>query len=167
MTPETFRRGMRQLAAGVTIVAAAHHGERRGLTATAVCSLSLEPPMLLACVNRSATAHGIIRAGRCFSVNVLARTDRPLANRFAAPETTGAARFAAGSWTTLKTGAPILQTALASFDCELAREVEVGTHSIFIGVVVAVTVNPGRPPLLYANGSYGGLAGIDPREDAG
>ena len=157
--PEAFKRGMRQLAASVTIVTTEHDGERRGLTATAVCSLSASPPRLLVCVNRLASPHDLIAASGRFCVNVLAEEHAALSQRFAGAEA-GEARFAIGTWGTLATGAPMLQEALASFDCELLHQVEVETHSIFIGGVVAVVSHPGRRPLLYADGCYVGLAAL-------
>ena len=117
-----FIAGMRRLAAGVTLVTAAHRGARSGLTATAVCSVSAEPPQLLACVGRDADAHDPIRAAGAFAVNVLASHQRPLAERFAgAVDLCGADRFDAGAWTTLATGAPVLDPCLAAFDCTLAE----------------------------------------------
>jgi flavin reductase (DIM6/NTAB) family NADH-FMN oxidoreductase RutF len=157
---DSFKQGMRQLAATVTIVTTEHEGERCGLTATAVCSLSAEPPMLLVCVNRQAGAHDRIRLSRRFCVNVLSDEDAALSQRFAGPEK-GEARFAAGVWRTGITGAPVLDHALASFDCELIEQVEAGTHTIFIGRVHAVETKPGRRPLLYADGDYSGLAALE------
>jgi flavin reductase (DIM6/NTAB) family NADH-FMN oxidoreductase RutF len=157
---DSFKQGMRQLAATVTIVTTEHDGERCGLTATAVCSLSADPPTLLVCVNREAGTHDRIRFSRRFCVNVLSDEDTALSRRFAGPEK-GEARFAIGVWRTGVTGAPILDHALASFDCELIEHVEAGTHTIFIGRVIAVETNPGRRPLLYADGDYSGLAALE------
>jgi len=157
---DTYKQGMRQLAAAVTIVTTEHEGQRCGLTATAVCSLSADPPTLLVCVNRSAAAHDRIKLGRRFCVNVLSDEDAALSRRFAGLEK-GEARFTAGVWRTAVTGAPVLDHALASFDCELIEQVEAGTHTIFIGRVHAVETRPGRRPLLYADGDYSGLAALE------
>jgi flavin reductase (DIM6/NTAB) family NADH-FMN oxidoreductase RutF len=157
---DTYKRGMRQLAAAVTIVTTEHEGERCGLTATAVCSLSADPPTLLVCVNRTASAHDPIKFSRRFCVNVLSDADSALSRRFAGPEK-GEARFASAIWRTAVTGAPVLDHALASFDCELIETVEAGTHTIFIGRVHAVGTQPGRRPLLYADGDYSGLAALE------
>jgi flavin reductase (DIM6/NTAB) family NADH-FMN oxidoreductase RutF len=157
--PESYKRGMRQLAASVTIVTTAHEGQRRGLTATAVCSLSAGPPTLLVCVNRLAAAHDLIVAGGRFCVNVLAEEHAKLSRRFAGAET-GEARFSAGTWEPLTTGAPALREAMASFDCELLHQLPVETHSVFIGRVVDVVSHPGRRPLLYADGCYVGLGAL-------
>ncbi|MGQ0663279.1 MAG: flavin reductase family protein [Pseudomonadota bacterium] len=158
---EAFRQGMRRLAAGVTIVTTAHHGDREGLTATAVCSLSLDPPQLLVCVSHDAGAHPLIERGRYLCVNLLAREHRLLAARFAGQDGVfGAERFRTGRWTTLKTGAPVLTDSLASFDCVVSEQVRASTHTVFIGRVVDVRVRSSARPLLYASGAYAGLKAI-------
>lgn len=156
---DVFKLAMRRLAAGVTIITTCHNGERGGLTATAVCSLSADPPQLLVCVNRSAHAHDVIRRGANLCVNLLARRHKALAGRFAGQMkgVMGEERFRAGRWTTLKTGAPVLDDALASFDCVIRETVESSTHTIFIGQVVDVRLRAEGHPLLYAGGAYAGL----------
>ncbi len=147
---------MRQLAAGVTIVTTARGQHRAGLTATAVCSVSAEPPQLLACVNRETETHSLLLASGCLAVNLLAAEQHALADRFAGRTgIMGEARFGAGRWSTLSTGAPVLEDALASFDCHIVRAHEAGTHTIFIARVVDVTVHPGRRPVVYVDGDYG------------
>ena len=129
---DAFKTAMSCLAAGVTIITTVHDGQRAGLTATAVCSLSVDPPQLLVCVNQRAEAHGLIHRGSVMCVNLLARQHRDLAARFAGQGgVSGAARFAMGEWTTLRTGAPVLADAVASFDCLVSERVESSTHSIF------------------------------------
>lgn len=156
---ESFKAGMRRLAAGVTIVTSAHDGTRGGLTATAVTSLTADPPQLLVCVNRSAEAHAIIHRGARLAVNVLARGHQKLANRFAGEGGIhGAARFAAGRWTTLATGAPVLADAIAAFDCVVSEAVDSATHTIFIGRVVAVRARRGGKALVYEAGAYASVA---------
>lgn len=150
---DLFKRGMRRLAAAVTLVTTRHHHRRLGLTATAVCPVTTRPPTLLACVNTESPACAAIQASGAFCVNVLAAEDVELARRFAA-EPGGETRFAAGRWTSRATGAPILETALASFDCEVSGSLPVGTHTVFLGRVVGVSIHPGRPGLLYADGRY-------------
>lgn len=152
--PDAFKRGMRHLVGAVTLVTTSHHGQRRGLTATAVCSLSAEPPSLLACVNRQADAHDLIRASGLFAVNLLAYEQRALAETFAAMDgSKGESRFEQGDWLTLSTGAPCLADSIVTFDCELASEHGVATHTIFVGHVVAVRSRPGKP-LLYEDGHF-------------
>ena len=162
---DVFKLAMRRLAAGVTIITTCHNGERGGLTATAVCSLSADPPQLLVCVNRSTHAHDVIKRGANLCVNLLARRHKALAACFAGQKkgVMGEDRFRAGRWTTLKTSAPVLDDALASFDCVVRETVESATHTIFIGQVVDVWLRAEGHPLLYAGGAYAGLQVITDR----
>jgi flavin reductase len=155
-----FKTGMRRLAAGVTIITTVHDGRRHGLTATAVTSLTAEPPQLLVCVNRQAGAHDLIHAGERFCVNVLSQRHRPLAARFANHAVNETDRFRVGKWTTLATGAPVLEDALASFDCVVLERVSTSSHTIYIGCVVGVRARDTGRPLLYESGGYAGLRAL-------
>ena len=149
---------MRCLAAGVTIVTTVHDGVRGGLTATAVTSLSADPPQVLVCINRTANAHDLIHRGSLLCVNVLCHGHKNLAARFAGQNGVfGEGRFDAGRWMTLKTGAPVLADALVSFDCVVTERVQASTHTIFIGRVVDVRMRPKARPLVYASGTYARL----------
>jgi cob(II)yrinic acid a,c-diamide reductase len=151
---ENFRTAMRQLAAGVTIVATTYRGEKRGLTATSVCSLSLEPPALVACVNHRVRACELIRSSKCFSVNVLGEEHEHLAHRFGGGEVSSGNRFDEEAWTIGVTGAPRLVESLASVDCELIQALEFTTHDILIGRAVDVHVGESSNPLLYQGRQY-------------
>jgi flavin reductase (DIM6/NTAB) family NADH-FMN oxidoreductase RutF len=157
---EALKKGMRQLSAAVTIVTTGTDPEQRaGLTATAVCSVSAEPPQLLVCINQRGAAHARIREWRNFCVNVLAHGQIGIAKRFAGME--GGAhpeRFAHGEWGSLTTGAPVLAGCLANFDCRLQQEIESGTHSIFIGQIAALSVNRGLEPLAFLDGQFLSIA---------
>jgi flavin reductase (DIM6/NTAB) family NADH-FMN oxidoreductase RutF len=158
VSAEAFKQGMRCLAAGVTIVTTLHDGVRSGLTATAVTSLSADPPQVLVCVNRSAGAHDLIHRGSLMCVNVLAHTHQHLAARFAGQKGVfGEDRFGAGRWMTLTTGVPVLADAMASFDCVVTERVQATTHTIFIGRVVGVRARPKARPLVNASGTYARL----------
>lgn len=159
VTSEAFRAAMRRLASGVTIITTRHNGVRGGLTATAVCSLTADPPQILVCVNRSASAHDLIAEGGNLCVNLLAHDHQGLASIFAGA-VQGDARFADGKWATLVTGAPVLCDALASFDCVVREKVSTETHTIYIGRVVGVHADGLGEPLLYASGSYARLKKI-------
>jgi flavin reductase (DIM6/NTAB) family NADH-FMN oxidoreductase RutF len=156
--PESFKAAMRHLAGHVCIITTvAQDGSRSGLTATAVCSVSADPPTLLCCINRQSASHAVIVASGIFAVNVLAHDDRHLADRFAG-NLRGEARFGEGLWYPLQTGAPVLESALASFDCRLAQGIEVATHGILFGTITeAHTRKTDAKPLLYAHGNYGGF----------
>jgi flavin reductase (DIM6/NTAB) family NADH-FMN oxidoreductase RutF len=163
---ESFKLGMRRLAAGVCVITTqCADGSRRGLTATAVCSVSAAPPTLLACINRGNSSYDAIRTSRHFAVNVLSLEDRPLADEFASP-VSPERKFASGLWHTRITGAPLLESALAAFDCRLSQDVAVGTHGILFGEIQAVSVrHVAAKPLLYVQGAYGGFASFAAASD--
>lgn len=169
VTPELFTRGMRQLAAGVTLITTTDGARRAGLTATSVCSLSAEPPQLVVCVNRAVDAHDPIERNGIFAVNLLASDQRRLAEAFSgAAGVFGERRFDRACWSTLVTGAPVLTSCLASFDCRLAKAVPASTHTIFIGLVEAVVIEAKREPLVYVEGDYGLIASfLAPASDSG
>lgn len=149
-----FKLGMRRLAAGVSIIATVFEGGRHGLVATAVNSVSADPPTLLVCVSQTASAHDFIsRSGR-FSVNVLHADDRGIAENFSRPELR-ARRFSFGDWSTLETGAPVLDSALVAFDCLVAQEARAASHTVFFGRVVHARLREGPiDPLLFWDGAY-------------
>ncbi|MEK0085655.1 flavin reductase family protein [Benzoatithermus flavus] len=154
-----YLAGMRRLAAGVTIVTTRHQGVPAGLTATSVCSLTAEPPRLVACINRDTDTHALIRASGIFAVNLLTQAHRDLADHFGGrTDAFGPARFALAAWTTAVTGAPLLLDAAASFDCRLVQAISAGTHSIFIGEVEAVLARDEAEELVYHDRGYAALA---------
>lgn len=145
-----FVESMRLLAGAVCVIATQHEGKRAGLTATAVTSFSAEPPEILVCVNRGASAYGALLAAKVFSVNVLRSDNIPIAQRFAGVDgCSGEARFAEARWEYLETGVPCLKDALVSLDCRLSHLIERNDHAVLIGSVVATAVRSGEP-LLYA-----------------
>jgi flavin reductase (DIM6/NTAB) family NADH-FMN oxidoreductase RutF len=148
---------MRQQAGAVTIIAVGKPGNRTGLTATAMCSLTDSPPTVLICVNKSASAHSPIRHARSFAVNILANGQLDLAKRFSTKKVEGEARFDADAWDTLVTGSPILKGTVASLDCEVVDEHEVETHSIFIGRVKDGRFADDLAPLVYFRGEFKGV----------
>jgi flavin reductase (DIM6/NTAB) family NADH-FMN oxidoreductase RutF len=154
--PVAFKRGMRHLAASVTLITTRHRDLRGGLTATAVCSVSAEPPQLLVCVNKSASAHDPIGEAGFFCVNILSPGHRKIAERFAGMDgVEGDDRFRdMGDWTTLTTGAPVLRGCPVSFDCRLVTRLSAGTHTIYIGEIVDLCLDATATPLLYADGTF-------------
>jgi flavin reductase (DIM6/NTAB) family NADH-FMN oxidoreductase RutF len=151
-----FKTGMRHLAASVCLITTRHGAERGGLTATAVCSVSADPPQLLVCVNREASAHPLIVASRIFAVNVLAPCHRQIAERFAGMDgVEGDARFVdLGDWRSMATGAPVLAGCPVTFDCRVVNTTVAGTHTIVIGEIVDVSLDSANMPLLYAEGAF-------------
>lgn len=156
---EQFKLGMRGLAAAVNIVTAAHAGHRYGMTATAVCSVSAEPPTILACINKSTSTHAVIGKSEAFCVNVLRAEDRELSSAFSGAQT-GESRFKLRDWTRLATGSPVLIDALVSFDCRVVRSLSHGTHTVFFGEVEQLMFGKKGKPLLYAEGQYARLSPI-------
>lgn len=146
-----FKRAMRRIPTGVTIVTSLKDGAPRGLTLNAFSGVAIDPPALLVCVNREARSHLYISSSRIFCVNVLAGTQQHLAEHFS-----GKVRdrqFETVSYHADRTGAPVLDGALAHFDCEVIGEHHVGSHSIFVGAVVGCAANVGSP-LGYFDGDY-------------
>lgn len=149
-----FRDVLRHLPAGVTIVTV-KAGERvHGLTVSAFCSVSPDPPLVATVIDQRHTGHGLLEsAGAVFAVNVLAEDHRELADRFAWVEDED--RFLAGDWATAATGAPVLADALAWLDCRVESRYPAGSHTIYVGRVVASSVaRPGEAPLVYWNREY-------------
>lgn len=137
-------------ATGVTVVTACGPDGRVGLTANSLTSVSLDPPLLLFCPARSASALPTLRATRRFAVNVLATDQAAVADRFARR---GVDRFAEATWHDLA-GLPVLDGALASFACSLEAEHDGGDHVVIIGRVEAMRGSGGHDPLLYFRGAY-------------
>ena len=153
VTAEEFRKAMRCYPGAVSIVATHDRGQPAGMTVTATCSLTADPPMLLACINRSATSHQPVqRAGR-FTVNLLSAADVAIAKHFSVARMSE--RFQAGDWIALPGGGLALGSACATFDCRLVADIPFSTHSIFIGAVEDVIVRAERSPLVYIDGRYG------------
>jgi flavin reductase (DIM6/NTAB) family NADH-FMN oxidoreductase RutF len=154
ISSEMFKQGMRLLAGGVCIVATNADGEWHGLTMTAVCSLTVDPPSLIACVNRDAGAHDTMSATRRVSVNVLSNDHMDLAKLFSSSTVKGSVRFDERKWIAMASGVPALIDALAVLDCEVIREMEVGQHSVFFCEVKNVRLQPDRKPLVHFNREF-------------
>ena len=161
VNPEGFRTVLSHLAAGVVIVTTLDsEGEPHGMTATAVCSVSLEPPLVMACLNQDAATHTAVAQSGFFALNLLSSSEQALARRFA---TQSREKFAELSLESSETGAPLLEGALAYCDCAVVRSVPAGDHTIFIGRVVAAEVGTDLEgdhsvgPLLYYRGRYGAI----------
>ncbi|MGF1560942.1 MAG: flavin reductase family protein [Geminicoccaceae bacterium] len=160
VTTDDFIAGMRLYPGAVTAITTLCNGVRAGLTATSVCSLSAEPPQMLACVNRAAEAHDLIVRARLFAINLLTKSQATLADRFAgADDCSGEARFEGATWLAAVTGAPLLRDALVAFDCRLVALYDGATHSILVGRVEAVHHGAdGAAPLVYRASTYRTLA---------
>lgn len=152
--PSAFKGGMRRLASGVSVVTTLGQFGPVGLLSTSVTSVSADPPALLVCINKSTSSHDAFVASKLFCVNVLENADQMVATRSGSPDFRQT-RFQDRDWRKMATGAPALVGCSVSFDCELIAQIEVATHTIFLGQVMAVeTWAEGSSPLLYWNGEY-------------
>jgi flavin reductase (DIM6/NTAB) family NADH-FMN oxidoreductase RutF len=138
-----------QHVSSVCVVTTQTEGKKYGLTATAVASVTADPPRLLVCVNRSNATHPQLLKSRSFCVNVLTEDQDKVAMVFAGMGGRDVDRFADAEWTELVTGAPVLLGAAAAFDCVLSESCEQSTHTVFFGDVVATRHRTGVDTLLY------------------
>ena len=154
---DAFRHVVGHLTSGVTVITGKIDRTRFGMTASSVTSLSLDPPMMLACVNRqSPTAEAILRA-RHYTINVLGAGQESLARQFAVPS---ADKFRGVRLGQGQLGGPVLADALACIECELVDSVYGGTHAVFIGRVVHAMARVGDP-LAYYRGGFGLFQHVD------
>lgn len=148
------RRIMGHFATGVTVISTRRGEDLHWMTANAVASLSLDPPLVLVAVDKRAQMHEHLLESRFFAVNILRQEQEALSQRFAMR---GPKEWSDLKLSTAVTGAPILDDALAFLDCKLAEVLPGGDHHIFTGEIVAGDVREGRP-LLYYKGNYARLA---------
>lgn len=154
-----FKTAMRQVTSSVAVITARSGKTRNGLTATAVCSVSAEPPMMLVCINRSATAESLIAESGSFAINFLSDQQHRIARLFSTSKLSPEERFGEGRWVSMATGSPVLEGAVATFDCKVTERVLSGTHHIYFGRVVGVT-SLDQEALLYRDGSFRRLAAV-------
>lgn len=152
VTPDRFRDALRLWASGVTVLTTRRAGGIQGITVSSFASLSLEPPLVLACIARKAGSHDLIGAERVFAVNVLADTQRGLADLAAGRSGAEGNRLEGIPWHAESTGAPVLDDCLAWVDCTLHATVPGGDHTIFIGRVEASGQREGKPLLWFGSG---------------
>jgi flavin reductase (DIM6/NTAB) family NADH-FMN oxidoreductase RutF len=155
LTPAEFRKAMGCFATGVTIITLDLEGEVHGMTANAFASVSLDPPLLLVCVDHSARTHAHMHAKKRFGINILAEHQREISEYYALPvHTKGhAEKEAVARFDRTARGTPILRGALAYLECRLQSAQDAGDHTIFIAEVEDVVVRQGEP-LLFFRGKY-------------
>jgi flavin reductase len=164
-----FIEAMSHIVSGVSIVTTDGPAGRFGLTVSSFCSLDADPPMVLVCVNQRSPLLQAIIQNRVLAVSILAESQAELADAFAGRPQSGAAYdFGRAGWTSGETNSPLLEGAVAVFDCDLAGHYEAATHVIFTAKVRRSTLDP-QTPLLYTRRAYGRpgplLAESAPRED--
>jgi flavin reductase (DIM6/NTAB) family NADH-FMN oxidoreductase RutF len=149
--PTEFRRVLSHFATGVTVVAAMDPGgPARGLTASAIAAVSLDPPLVLACVDRTADTHDCIERAGAFSISVLGEGDVSLADRFAVGVSDR--KFDGVGYHAGSTGSPILAGAVAWVDCRVWAVYDGGDHTIFVGEVLAGDAGGGAPLVHFGSG---------------
>ncbi|WP_206535009.1 flavin reductase, partial [Mesorhizobium sp. M7A.F.Ca.US.007.01.2.1] len=166
-----FRRALGSFLTGVTIVTTiGPEGEPRGFTANSFTSVSLDPPLVLVCIAHKALGHPVFATSKSFAINILNEGQKAASGIFASK---AADKFAAVAWRPGRTGSPVLDGSVASFDCDMERLVEAGDHSILIGRVRDFEHNSAQP-LGYCRGAYvapglsqDALAATQPGTDVG
>ncbi|MCU4412791.1 flavin reductase [Acinetobacter sp. WU_MDCI_Axc73] len=148
-----FRNAMSLLTSAVSVVTTAGLSGRYGFTASAVCSVTDTPPTLLVCMNQAASSHVHFIENKILTVNVLGAHHQHISKVFSS-KMTPEERFKHGVWSELETGAPVLEDALVSFDCEIEQIQTVGTHTIFICPIVAIQHSQHGQSLVYFNRGY-------------
>lgn len=157
VTRQDFRDAMARLGAAVNIITTDGPAGRGGVTASAVCSVTDDPPTLLVCINRESNSGVLMKSNGTICVNVLSAAQRDLSDIFArsSKSVPPEQKFAAGRWHVLDTGAPALDGAIAAFDCRIADIVEKGTHSVIFADVVAIRLaTAAQPGLIYYGRGY-------------
>jgi len=150
---------MGRFATGVTLITTRLRGELHGMTANAVTSLSLDPMLVLVCVDKTADTHDILSKAGVFAVNILNKDQADISHRFAKKEFDGAHGLDDLPHGFAATGAPIIEGALAYLDCRTITEHHGGDHTIFIGEVAAAGELSDSAPLVFYRGKYGEFKG--------
>jgi flavin reductase (DIM6/NTAB) family NADH-FMN oxidoreductase RutF len=147
---------LRRLASSVSVVTCRHNTRNYAMTATSVSALSMEPPSMLVCVNRSATFHAALSQANEFGINVLSRA-HVVISKLCSGEASAESRFNVGDWDT-RAVAPVLIDAQAAITCRKDKQLEYGTHTIFMGRIISISMNGDVDPLIYVDGQYTGRA---------
>ena len=158
---DVFREVIGRFASGVTIITTTADGRDHGTTASAVASLSMEPPMLLVCLNTGSATRAAVLVSGSFGVNILAEDQGQVAYQFARR---GADRFAGVGVVRGESGVPLIVGALAQLECEVSETVTGGTHTVLLAYVRQARAGEGTP-LTYFRGRFGRLASA-PAESA-
>ncbi|MDQ0999391.1 cob(II)yrinic acid a,c-diamide reductase [Phyllobacterium ifriqiyense] len=153
--PLAFRNAMSHFAEAVHILTTDGPAGRRGVTISAVCSVSDDPATMLVCLNRKHEFNHLFIENQVFALNTLSYRQQALSEAFSGKgDLSQADRFALGNWHTAQTGAPVLVDALASFDCRIIDTHEVATHYVIYGKVTAINMGDYENSLVYLNRGY-------------
>jgi 4-nitrophenol 2-monooxygenase / 4-nitrocatechol 4-monooxygenase, reductase component len=144
-----FKLAMSHFASGVTIVTTEHEGKPYGMTVASFASLSLHPPLVLVCIEKSVKSHEAIRAAGKFGVSILSAEQTDVSGRFASRSDD---KFAGVETTRGALGVPLIANALTTLECELRETLPGGDHTIFVGEVVDAQTREGIPLLYFRSG---------------
>ena len=144
-----FRQTLGYFASGVTVATTAHNGHLYGMTVSSFASVSLKPPLVLICIDKTLNTHTAIVESSQFAVNILEQRQEHLSRRFATSEND---KFTGVAWHTGRFGLPVLEGALAVIECQLRDTFAGGDHSIFVGEVMDAEISAGSPLLYYRRG---------------
>jgi flavin reductase len=152
---QAFRDAMSRVGSAVHVLTTDGRAGRGGATMTAVASVSDQPPTVLVCLNRGSSTNRLVHENRVFAVSTLPAGAEEIAETFAGRRgLSGAERFVAGHWDRLVTGAPVLAGARMALDCRVVDMMEVATHTVLIGAVIAVRVGGAGGSLIYLDRHY-------------
>lgn len=158
LAPAAFTTAMRAVVGNCSVVTVGSGADKSGLIVTSAVSLSADPALLLACVNRSSSSWPLLERYGCFGWSSLGADHQAVAEQFAGfGGVKGVDRYAGAEWDTVHTGALLLKGAPSAFDCTVDEMIDRGTHSIVIGRVRAVRESPGAGALVYWNGKFRAL----------
>jgi flavin reductase (DIM6/NTAB) family NADH-FMN oxidoreductase RutF len=162
VSPAEFRQALGCFATGVTVITVDYEGQVQGMTANAFASVSLDPPLVLVCVDHRARTHAHLHAKKRFGVNVLAENQQTISEYYArtAQDHGYAERDAGARFDRTAHGTPVLNGALAYLECRLHTAQDAGDHTIFIAEVEEVVVREGDP-LLYYRAKYRTIEGAE------
>jgi flavin reductase (DIM6/NTAB) family NADH-FMN oxidoreductase RutF len=154
VSTDAFRSARRRFASGVTIVTVAAGEEVHGMTASAFASVSLAPPLVLVCLDKTSRTLSLVTETKTFAVNVLRADQQDVSRAFALP---GVKPFSSISHRRGANGAPVLDDAIVALECTTYRTFEAGDHEVVLGEVTAASAAAGDP-LVYYDGSYRSLS---------
>ncbi len=154
VSPDVFRQVMGKFATGVTIVTLKNKSGVHGLTVNAFTSVSLDPPLVLICIQKNGVSHTNISQTEYFVVNILSNDQQELAERFANAELNSRERFKNVSYQMTGRGVPILRGNLGHLECRIVDRFDGGDHTIFLAQVESAEVSEGKRPLLFYASQY-------------
>ena len=151
ITKDEFRSALGRFASGVTIVTTKDNdGKLHGLTVSAFCSVSMNPPLILICIQKSTPSHFAFEESKAFVVNVLSEHQQNISNHFAAYHED---KFAGVNYKSGVLDLPVLEDCLVNLECRLKHAYDGGDHTIFVGEIENVILKEGNP-LVYWKGNY-------------